>query len=388
MAVSALATELRSQGRRIIDLAAGEPDFDTPEHIRAAAIEAIRGGATRYTPVEGSAALKAAIIAKFRRENGLDYAPGQIIVSSGAKHSCFNLAMAVLGPGDEAIVPAPCWVSYPDMIRLADAGPVIVPTGIDAGFKLTARALQAAITPRTRLLFLNSPGNPTGVAYSRAEWQALGAVLEQHPHIVIGADDIYEHIYWGAEPFVSFAAACPTLHDRTVTINGVSKSYAMTGWRIGWAITNPELVALCGKIQEAIVSCPSAVSQAAAEAAVRGPQDAVEEMRLAYQRRRDLVREILGPAGLLPAIPEGAFYAMVDLRPAGIPSRDLSRMLLEEERVAAAPGSTFGDEAEGMVRISLATADDDLAEGCRRIIHFAERHGALPKVAEPAGVSV
>ena len=371
MAVSALATELRSQGRRIIDLAAGEPDFDTPEHIRAAAIEAIRGGATRYTPVEGSAALKAAIIAKFRRENGLDYAPGQIIVSSGAKHSCFNLAMAVLGPGDEAIVPAPCWVSYPDMIRLADAGPVIVPTGIDAGFKLTARALQAAITPRTRLLFLNSPGNPTGVAYSRAEWQALGAVLEQHPHIVIGADDIYEHIYWGAEPFVSFAAACATLHDRTVTINGVSKSYAMTGWRIGYAGGPPALIAAMKKLQGHSTSNPCSISQAASIAALDGDQGCVREMARAFRERHDYLVAALDDIPGLRCIPaDGAFYAFPDaqeaIRRKGLADDTaLSTLLLKEAEVAVVPGSAFG--AAGHIRLSYACGLDTLREAVGRI---------------------
>ena len=233
MAVTAMAAELRAKGRDVIDLGAGEPDFDTPEHIKAAGIEAIRSGQTKYTPVEGTAALKRAIVDKFSRENHLTYAMDQIVVSCGAKQTCYNVCGAVLNAGDEAIVPAPYWVSYPDMIKLCDAEPVIVGAMMQDGFKITPRLLEAAITPKTRLIFLNSPSNPTGAAYTRAELQALGKVLERHPDIVIAADDMYEHIYWAAEPFVSFAEACPALYDRTVTINGVSKAYAMTGWRIG-----------------------------------------------------------------------------------------------------------------------------------------------------------
>jgi aspartate aminotransferase len=229
--VLALATELRAQGRDIISLGTGEPDFDTPEHIREAAVAAIAAGKTRYTPIDGTAELKVAIQAKFARDNGLDYETSQIMASAGGKQALFNLCLALLGPGDEAIIPAPYWVSYPDMVLLAEAEPVIIETGIEEHFKVTPSRLETALSERTRLLMLNSPSNPTGASYSRAELQALGAVLEGYPNVVVVADDIYEHIYWADEPFVSFAAACPSLYGRTVTTNGVSKAYAMTGWR-------------------------------------------------------------------------------------------------------------------------------------------------------------
>ncbi|CAG0943190.1 aspartate aminotransferase [Gammaproteobacteria bacterium] len=371
MATSALATELRSQGRPIIDLSAGEPDFDTPAHVRAAAIEAIGSGLTRYTPVEGSAALKAAIIGKFRRENGLEFAPEQVIASSGAKQSCFNLAMAVLNPGDEAIIPAPCWVSYPDMVRLADAEPVMVNASLADGFRITPRALQAAITERTRLLFLNSPGNPTGAAYSRAEWQALGAILQHHPNIVIGADDIYEHIYWGPEPFVSFAAACPSLADRTVTINGVSKCYAMTGWRIGYAAGPRKLVAAMKKLQGQSTSNPCSISQAASIAALEGGQDCVREMTQAFRVRHDYIVAALDAIPGLRCIPAaGAFYAFPDageaIRRLGLADDvALCELLLREADVAVVPGSAFG--AQGHFRLSYACGIDTLKEAIGRM---------------------
>ena len=240
-AVLALASELRAQGRDILSLGAGEPDFDTPQFIKDAAAKAIADGHTKYTPIDGTAALKAAIQRKFERDNGLSYAPSQILVSCGAKQSLFNLCLGLLGPGDEAIIPAPYWVSYPDMVRLADAEPVVIETGIANDFKVSPQQLRSAITANTRLLFLNSPSNPTGASYSKAELQGLGEVINEHPNIVVVADDIYEHIYWAPEPFISLASACPALFERTVTINGVSKAYAMTGWRIGYA-GGPEML--------------------------------------------------------------------------------------------------------------------------------------------------
>ena len=264
-AVLALATELRAAGRDIISLGAGEPDFDTPQHIKDAAKAAIDDGATKYTPIDGTAELKAAIQRKFRQENGLDYEPSQIVVSSGAKQCLFNLCLGLLGPGDEAIVPAPYWVSYPDMVRLAGAEPVVVTTGIEQDFKMTPDQLAAAISDNTRLLILNSPGNPTGASYSPAELRALGAVLAEHPRVVVVADDIYEHIHWADEAFMSFAAACPALFERTVTVNGVSKAYAMTGWRIGYA-AGPQSThqSAMKTIQSQSTSNPCSVSQAAA----------------------------------------------------------------------------------------------------------------------------
>lgn len=371
MAITALATRLREQGRDIISLAAGEPDFDTPAHIREAAIAAIRDGATRYTPVEGTAALEAAIIDKFRRENGLHYHPGQVIASSGAKQSCYNLAMAVLDPGDEAIIPAPYWVSYPDMVRLAGGRPVILRAGLDSGFKLSAGALEAAITARTRLVFFNSPGNPGGAAYTRDEWQALGAVLERHPRVVIGADDIYEHVYWGREPFVSFAAACPSLHERTVTINGISKAYAMTGWRIGYAAGPVELVAAMKKLQGHSTSNPCSISQAASIAALDGSQDCVRAMAAAFRERHDFLLAALGGISGMRCIPaDGAFYAFphVDaiLERKGLADdQALCMLLLEEAGVATVPGSAFG--MPGHIRLSYACGIDTLREAVERI---------------------
>ena len=275
-AVLALAAELRAQGRDIISLGAGEPDFDTPQHIKDAATRAIQDGETKYTPIDGTAELKAAIRDKFSRENGLSYDPSQILVSSGAKQCLFNLCLALLGPGDEAIIPAPYWVSYPDMVRLAGAAPVVINTGIDADFKIRPEQLDDVLNDRSRLLILNSPSNPTGASYSKAELQALGAVLSQVSRLwCIVADDIYEHIHWGSDPFVSFGAACPDLFDRTVTTNGVSKAYAMTGWRIGYAAGPHELIKAMKTIQSQSTSNPCSVSQAAAVEALNGDQSCI-----------------------------------------------------------------------------------------------------------------
>jgi aspartate aminotransferase len=371
MAVSAKATELRAQGRDIIDLGAGEPDFDTPEHIKAAGIAAIRGGETKYTPVEGTAALKNAIIGKFSRENHLTYGLDQIIVSCGAKQTCYNVCGAVLNSGDEAIVPAPYWVSYPDMVKLADAEPVIVPAMMEDGFKITPRLLEAAITPKTRLIFLNSPSNPTGAAYTRAELQALGTVLEKHPDIVIAADDMYEHIYWAAEPFVSFAEVCPTLYDRTVTINGVSKAYAMTGWRIGYAGGPKSIIAAMKKIQSQSTSNPSSISQAASVAALSGDQTCVREMTRAFRERHDYVVAALNKIpGFKCLSSAGTFYAFPNvsdaLRAKGLKDDlALSELLLNSGEVAVVPGSAFG--APGYLRLSFACSLETLQEAIRRI---------------------
>jgi aspartate aminotransferase len=371
MAVTAKAAELRAKGQDIIDLGAGEPDFDTPEHIKAAGIAAIRDGQTKYTPVEGTAALKKAVIDKFQRENGLAYGPDQVMVSSGAKQCCYNLCSAVLNAGDEAIIPAPYWVSYPDMVKLADAEPVIVSAGLDDGFKITPRALEAAITPRTRLLFLNSPSNPTGAAYTRAELQALGQVLARHPGIVIGADDMYEHIYWASEPFVSLASACPDLADRVVTINGVSKAYAMTGWRIGYAGGPKAIIAAMKKIQSQSTSNPSSISQAASIAALNGSQDCVREMCRAFRERHDYIVAALNRIPGLQCIESaGTFYAFPNATGAikGKGLADdlaLSELLLTEAEVAVVPGSAFG--APGYMRLSFACSLDTLKEAVRRI---------------------
>lgn len=371
MAVSALASEMRAKGRPVIDLGAGEPDFDTPEHIKSAAIEAIRKGQTKYTPVEGTAALKTAIIEKFRRDNGLEYGPDQIVVSSGAKQTCYNVAMAVLNPGDEAIVPAPYWVSYPDMVKLADAEPVIVASTIEQRFKITPKALQAAITDKTRLLFLNSPSNPTGTAYTRAEWRALGAVLQHYPNVVIAADDMYEHIFWGKEPFCSIAAACPELYDRVVTINGVSKCYAMTGWRIGYAGGPRTIVAAMKKLQGQSTSNPCSISQAASVAALAGDQACVSEMNEAFRQRHEFITNALnGLPGFQCIRADGAFYAFPDvseaIRKLGV-ADDIAfaELLLKKADVAVVPGSAFG--APGFIRLSFACSTDTLKEAVVRI---------------------
>ncbi len=371
MAVTAKAAELRAEGRDIIDLGAGEPDFDTPEHIKAAGIAAIREGKTKYTAVEGTAALKNAIIEKFKRDNHLTYGPDQILASCGAKQTCYNVCGAVLNPGDEAIVPAPYWVSYPDMVKLADAEPVIVAAMMEDGFKITPRLLEAAITPKTRLIFLNSPSNPTGAAYTRAELQALGAVLTKHPDIVIAADDMYEHIYWAKEPFVSFAEVCPALYDRTVTINGVSKAYAMTGWRIGYAGGPKSIIGAMKKIQSQSTSNPSSISQAASVAALAGDQSCVRDMTKAFRERHDYVVAALNKIPGFKCLPSaGTFYAFPNvsdaLRAKGLKDDlALSELLLNSGDVAVVPGSAFG--APGYLRLSFACSLETLKEAIRRI---------------------
>ena len=370
-AVLALAAELRAAGRDLISLGAGEPDFDTPQHIKDAAIAAINGGQTKYTPIDGTAELKAAIRRKFARENGLDYEVSQIVVTSGAKQALFNLCLALLGPGDEAIIPAPYWVSYPDMVRLAGADPVVVEAGMEQDFKITPRQLAGAITGRTRLLILNSPSNPTGASYSEAELAALGEVLEQHPDVVVLSDDIYEHIHWGDDPFISFATACPGLKTRTVTTNGVSKAYAMTGWRIGYAAGPAELIGAMKTIQSQSTSNPCSISQAAAVAALEGDQACVAEMTAAYRRRHDFIVAALNDIpGFECRAGEGTFYAFPKVQAAldarGLQSDvELVELLLNEADVACVPGSAFG--AAGYVRMSFACSMRELEESTRRI---------------------
>ncbi|NCF73191.1 MAG: aminotransferase class I/II-fold pyridoxal phosphate-dependent enzyme [Gammaproteobacteria bacterium] len=370
-AVLALATELRAAGRDIISLGAGEPDFDTPQHIKDAAQKAIRDGKTKYTPIDGTAELKAAIQQKFLRENQLEYAASQIIVSSGAKQCLFNLCMGLLSPGDEAIIPAPYWVSYPDMVKLAGAEPVIVESGIDADFKITPEQLASSISDRTRLFILNSPSNPTGASYSAAELQELGAILSDHPDIVIVADDIYEHIHWGDDPFCSFAAACPDLYDRVVTTNGVSKAYAMTGWRIGYAAGPAELITAMKTVQSQSTSNPCSISQAAAVAALSGDQACVKQMTAAYKERHDYVVHALNSIDGFECRPgEGTFYALP--RIVGALDRmhlaadtDFVTALINDADVACVPGSAFG--APGYIRLSFACSMEMLEEATNRM---------------------
>ena len=370
-AVLALAAELRAAGRDLISLGAGEPDFDTPQHIKDAAIAAIRNGQTKYTPIDGTAELKAAIKNKFARENQLDYETSQILVTSGAKQALFNLCLGLLDPGDEAIIPAPYWVSYPDMVRLAGAEAVTIDAGIERDFKITPAELEAAITDKTRLLILNSPSNPTGACYSEAELQTLGAVLERHPGVVVLADDIYEHIHWADDPFVTFAAACPALKDRTVTTNGVSKAYAMTGWRIGYAAGPEELITAMKTIQSQSTSNACSVSQAAAVEALNGDQSCVAEMTAAYRARHDYVVDALNDInGFECRRGEGTFYAFPRVRGAldakGMDQDvELVEHLLNAADVACVPGSAFG--APDYIRLSFACSMESLEESIRRI---------------------
>jgi aspartate aminotransferase len=371
LAVTARAARLKAEGKDIIGLGAGEPDFDTPLHIADAGVEAIRVGLTRYTAVDGTAELKDAIIAKFKRDNQLTYERSQILVSSGAKQTCFNVCAALLDPGDECLIPAPYWVSYPDMALLADGVPVSIYAGPEQGYKITAAQLAAAITPRSKLLFLNSPSNPTGAAYTKTELQALGAVLDKHPQIVIAADEMYEHIYWAAEPFTSFAEANPQLYDRTVTINGVSKAYAMTGWRIGYCGGPKALVAAMSTIQGQSTSNASSISQRAATVALNGDQGCVAQMNKAFKERHDFVVAGLNAIPGISCRPgAGTFYAFAQVDGAmnalGIKDdNDFAEYLLVEAGVAVVPGSGFG--APGHMRLSFATSMAILEDALSRI---------------------
>ena len=366
------AMELRARGEDIVSLSAGEPDFDTPEHIREAAIAAIRNGQTRYTQVDGTPELKDAILRKFRQENDLEFEPDQVIVSNGAKQSLFNLMVALLNRGDEVVVPAPYWVSYPDMVKLADGQPAILAASAENDFKITARELQNSLNENTRMLILNSPSNPTGKVYSEEEYRALGEVLAEHPKVFIACDDIYEHIYWGEAPYRTLLNVCPELANRTVVVNGVSKGYAMTGWRVGYLAGPADLVEAMRKVQGQSTSCPSSVSQAAATAALSGPQDCVEEMRQAFRRRYDYLHEALNE---IPGVDcpecEGAFYAFpsfrdfIDQREDLRDDVELATWLLEEARVATVPGSAFG--GPGHLRLSYAASLEYLQEAVRRI---------------------
>jgi aspartate aminotransferase len=371
LAVTARAARLKAQGKDVIGLGAGEPDFDTPEHIAQAGIDAIRSGFTRYTNVEGIDELKDAVIAKFERDNGLSYERAQILVSTGAKQSLYNLCMAVLDSGDEAVIPAPYWVSYPDMVLLADGLPVMPFAGMAQGYKITPRQLAAAITPKTRLVLLNSPCNPTGAAYTRAELRALGEVLIEHPRIVIGTDDMYEKIYWGPEPFCSLLTVVPELYPRTVTINGVSKAYAMTGWRIGYCGGPKELIAAMATIQGQSTSNASSISQKAATAALNGDQSCVTKMNEAFKERRDIVVRALNALPGVSCLPgAGTFYAFADVSRgmASLGCRDdaeFAEMLLNDAGVAVVPGSGFG--APGHMRLSFACSLPTLEKALDRM---------------------
>jgi aspartate aminotransferase len=370
--VSMKAAELRAQGREIISLGFGEPDFDTPDHIKQAAIDAIHAGQTKYPPVDGTAELKTAIINKFRRDNALEFSASQVIVTNGAKQSLFNLMLALLNEDDEVIVPAPYWVSYPDMVKLAGGQPLILNAGEETDYKITARQLQNMMTDNTRLLILNSPSNPTGKVYSSAEYLALGEVLMEHPKVLIACDDIYEHIYWAEEPFRTLLNDCPELVDRTVVINGVSKAYAMTGWRIGYAAGPKELIKTMSKVQSQSTSGACTISQAAATAALDGPQQCVEDMRLEFKRRYEyLVKALNAIEGVECPECEGAFYAfpsfeaVIERMPEIRDDVELAAWLLEHAGVAMVPGTAFG--APGHLRLSFATSMENLENCVARI---------------------
>ncbi|MEJ2385402.1 MAG: pyridoxal phosphate-dependent aminotransferase [Xanthomonadales bacterium] len=370
--VTMKSMELKAQGRDIVSLGFGEPDFDTPEHIREAAIQAINAGQTRYTQVDGTPELKQAVIDKLARDNDLHYEPAQIIVSNGAKQSLYNLMVATLNRGDEVIVPAPYWVSYPDMVKLADGQPAILNGTAENDYKITARQLQNTINENTRMLILNSPSNPTGKVYSVRELREIGEVLCEHPKILIACDDIYEFIYWGEKPYRTFLNACPELEERTVVINGVSKGYAMTGWRIGYLAGPEDLVRAMRKVQGQSTSCPGSVSQAAAVAALNGPQDCVAEMRRAFRERYDFMYEALNalPGVECPSC-DGAFYVFPsfegflanreDIRD----DTELATWMLEEAGVSTVPGSAFG--ASGHLRLSYAASMDYLQDAIARM---------------------
>ena len=379
IAVTSKAAEMRRAGHDVISLGAGEPDFDTPDNIKAAGIRAIEEGKTKYTPPDGIPELKEAICAKFKRDNGLDYTPAQVSVGTGGKQILYNALMATLNPGDEVIIPAPYWVSYPDMVLLAGGEPVVVPAGLETGFKLTPDALEAAITPNTRWFIFNSPSNPTGAGYSWDELKALTDVLMRHPHVWVMTDDMYEHLAYDDFEFCTPAQVEPGLYDRTLTCNGVSKAYAMTGWRIGYAAGPEVLIGGMRKIQSQSTSNPCTISQWAAIEALSGPQDFIATNNEIFKRRRDLVVGMLNAIdGMECPVPEGAFYVYPSI--AGLIGKTsaggaqitddeaFATALLEETGVAVVFGAAFG--LSPAFRVSYATADEALKEACGRIQRF------------------
>ncbi|MCG9123540.1 pyridoxal phosphate-dependent aminotransferase [Laribacter hongkongensis] len=377
LAITAKAQKLKAEGRDVVALAAGEPDFDTPDHIKAAAIEAINKGFTKYTPVSGTPALKKAIVEKFKRDNGLEYAANQVLVSVGGKQSFYNLCQAYINDGDEVIIPAPYWVSYPDMTILAGGVPVVVECGIEQGYKLSPAQLEAAITPKTRMLVINSPSNPTGAVYTLEELKALGDVLKKHPNILVASDDMYEHVMLGDTKFYNILNACPELKEQVIVLNGVSKAYSMTGWRIGYAAGPQKLIKAMENIQSQSTSNPTSISQVAAQAALEGDQGCITPMLKAFNERHIYVVDRFNKMrGLKCLRAGGAFYAFVDAREAikllaaegkiaGATDMALGTYLLEAQDVAVVPGSAFG--AEGYFRISFATSMQNLEKALDRI---------------------
>ena len=379
MAISDQARNLKAAGNDVISLSAGEPDFDTPDNIKAAAIKAIQDGDTKYTDVSGTPALKAAIAAKYKRDNGLDYGTDQIIISTGGKQVLYNALIATLNPGDEVVIPAPFWVSYPDMVHLAGGSPVIVDVTAETAFRMTAEALEAAITPKTKWLIFNSPSNPSGAAYSEAELKALTDVLMRHPHVWVMTDDMYEHLVYDDFTFATPAQVEPGLYDRTLTVNGVSKAYCMTGWRIGYAAGPAELIKAMSKVQSQSTSNPCSISQAAAVEALNGPQDFIAEHNKSFKERRDLVVSMLNQANGIDCLtPDGAFYVYPSC--AGSIGKsttagkkiesdlDFATELLAAEGVAVVHGEAFGLSPH--FRISYATSTEALEDACQRIQRF------------------
>ncbi|WP_033920512.1 pyridoxal phosphate-dependent aminotransferase [Sphingomonas sp. 37zxx] len=376
LAITSRVLDLKRAGVDVIGLGAGEPDFDTPDFVKEAAIAAIRDGKTKYTNVDGTAELKEAIAAKFARDNGLTYAANQITVNVGGKHTLFNALVATINPGDEVIVPAPYWVSYPDIVEFAGGKPVFIAAGADQQYKVTPEQIEAAITQNTKWLILNSPSNPTGAAYTADELRAIGRVLERHPHVWIMADDMYEHIVYDGFEFATIAQVCPTLYDRTLTVNGCSKAYAMTGWRIGFAGGAPWLIKAMAKLQSQSTSNPCSIAQAAATAALNGDQSFLKERNAAFQIRRDLVVGMLNAIpGITCPTPEGAFYVYPEFSaligsqtPGGVVidnDEAFVTYLLDEAKVACVQGAAFG--VSPAMRISYATSDSLLREACTRI---------------------
>lgn len=372
LTITARAAALKATGKDIIGLGAGEPDFDTPDYIKQAAIKAIQEGFTKYTAVDGTPGLKKAIVNKFRRENGLEYTSDQILVSAGGKQSFYNLAQALLNAGDEVIIPAPYWVSYPDMVLLAEAEPVIIHAGIEQRFKITPRQLEAAVTSKTRLLVMNSPSNPTGAIYSHDELAALGEVLRDYPHVLIASDDIYEHILLGDAPFCNILNVCPDLYDRTVVINGVSKSFSMTGWRIGYAAGPKPLIEAMKNIQSQSTSNPASISQAAAQMALEGDQSFMKDWVRQFKERHEFVVKELNRINGVQCLPSpGAFYSfpkmqgVIDEIPGIKDDVALAEYILNETGVALVPGSAFG--APGYMRLSFATSMENLREAMTRM---------------------
>ncbi len=376
LAMTSRVLELKAKGIDVIGLSAGEPDFDTPDFVKGAAIEAIRAGKTKYTNVDGTPELKAAIIAKFKRDNGLTYEPGQISVNVGGKHTLFNALVATVSAGDEVIIPAPYWVSYPDIVQFAGGTPVFIKAGADQNYKITPAQIDAAITPQTKWVLLNSPSNPSGAAYSANELKAIAEVLRRHPHVWIMTDDMYEHILYDGFEFATIAQVAPDLYERTLTINGCSKAYSMTGWRIGYAGGPLPLIKAMAKLQSQSTSNPCSIAQAAATAALNGDQSFLKERADAFQKRRDLVVSMLNQAkGIHCPRPEGAFYVYPDVSgliglttPAGKlieNDSDLIDYFLDDHRVAAVPGAAFG--VEPAFRVSYATSETILTEACERI---------------------